>query len=70
MVGKKGNAANGSVDYKNKIYENFTFSSATINPTPSPQNAQPGAKSSVRNTARSNPQTVEQTEREECIYEN
>lgn len=69
-IGKKGDAANESVVYKNKIYENFTLSSATINPTSSPQNAQPGVESNIRSTARSNPQTTEQTQREECIYEN
>ncbi|MCI4388267.1 hypothetical protein PGIGA_G00083690 [Pangasianodon gigas] len=67
---KERGAANGSIVYSNKIYENFTFSSATINTTSSSQNAQPGARSNIRSTTRSNQQIISQTQREECIYEN
>ncbi|XP_034168180.2 uncharacterized protein LOC117599311 isoform X2 [Pangasianodon hypophthalmus] len=67
---KERGAANGSIVYSNKIYENFTFSSATINTTSSSQNAQPGAGSNIRSTTTSNQQIIRQTQREECIYEN
>ncbi|KAF4082015.1 hypothetical protein AMELA_G00146870 [Ameiurus melas] len=67
---KKRHAANGSAYYNNKIYENFTFSTATINPNPSPQNAQPGSRYNINSTTRSIPQTIRQTQKEECIYEN
>ncbi|KAF7701215.1 hypothetical protein HF521_002380 [Silurus meridionalis] len=45
---KKRAAANGSIVYRNKIYENFTFSTTTINPVLNPQNAQLGATSNKR----------------------
>ncbi|XP_053502088.1 uncharacterized protein LOC128620803 isoform X2 [Ictalurus furcatus] len=67
---KKRHAANGTAYYRNKIYENFSFSTATINPNPSPQNAQPGARYNINSTTRPIPQTITQTQREECIYEN
>ncbi|XP_046717425.1 uncharacterized protein LOC124393557 [Silurus meridionalis] len=67
---KKRAAANGSIVYRNKIYENFTFSTTTINPVLNPQNAQLGATSNKRSTTGSYPQTIRQTQREECIYEN
>ncbi|KAK3550083.1 hypothetical protein QTP86_019182, partial [Hemibagrus guttatus] len=57
---KKRNA-NGAVVYRNKIYENFTSSSASINPTSLRQNAQPVINTNIRSTTRSTPQTVRQT---------
>lgn len=82
-VGKKRNA-NGAVVYRNKIYENFSISNATINPTSLPRSDQPGIETNIRSTTRSTPyivrqtphtvsqtpHTVSQTQREECIYEN
>ncbi|XP_058268648.1 uncharacterized protein LOC131367316 isoform X2 [Hemibagrus wyckioides] len=57
---KKRNA-NGAIVYRNKIYENFTFSNATINPTSLPRNAQPGIETNIRSTTRSTPHTPRQT---------
>ncbi|XP_027007147.1 uncharacterized protein LOC113645640 isoform X1 [Tachysurus fulvidraco] len=67
---KKRDSSNGAVVYRNKIYENFTLSNATVYPTlPAPRNAQP-VPTNIRNTTRSTPHTIMQTQREECIYEN
>lgn len=69
-VDKKRGASSESVTYRNKIYENFTFSASTINSTPRAQYAQSGVGSNIRSTTTSIPQTIRQTQREECIYEN
>ncbi|KAK2823454.1 hypothetical protein Q7C36_020054 [Tachysurus vachellii] len=67
---KKRDSSHGSVVYRNKIYENFTLSNAAVNPTlTAPRNAQP-VSTNIRNTTRSTPHRIMQTQREECIYEN
>ncbi|TSK16178.1 HMG box transcription factor BBX [Bagarius yarrelli] len=68
---KRRNGASNTVIYRNKIYENFIFPTASVNPTlTAPQNAQPAIETNIRSTNRSNPRTITQTQREECIYEN
>ncbi|KAL6473103.1 hypothetical protein MHYP_G00192910 [Metynnis hypsauchen] len=60
---KKKENASDPIVFSNKVYENLT--SFTARPT-----VEPGTGLSTRTNPRPNPQGANQTQREECIYEN
>ncbi|KAL7847283.1 hypothetical protein SRHO_G00222630 [Serrasalmus rhombeus] len=60
---KKKEDTSYPIVFNNKVYENLT--SFTPRPT-----AEPGAGVNTRTNPRPNPQGADQTQREECIYEN